>query len=256
MKALHAFIKKEFLEQARSGRLLILGIIFILLGVMNPAVAKLTPWMLEMMADSLAGSGVIFTPVSVSALDAWTQFFKNIPIGLIAFVLLESGVFTKEYQTGTLLLSLTKGLARHKVVIAKTAVPAVLWTAACWLCAGITWGYSAYFWDNSIVQHLAFSVVCWWVFGLWAVALMTLFSVLCKSASGVLLGTGGVVLACTLFGMLPQIGRYLPTLLTDGNSLIYGIAEAESYSAPLLITCAAIAAYFAVSIPVFNRKLL
>lgn len=53
MKSLLAFMKKEWMEQVRSGRLLILVIIFILLGIMNPAVAKLTPWLLEMMADSL-----------------------------------------------------------------------------------------------------------------------------------------------------------------------------------------------------------
>ena len=51
MKSLLAFMKKEWMEQVRSGRLLILVIIFILLGIMNPAVAKLTPWLLEMMAD-------------------------------------------------------------------------------------------------------------------------------------------------------------------------------------------------------------
>ena len=43
MKSLHAFIKKETMEQFRSGRLMILGVLFVLLGVMNPAVAKITP---------------------------------------------------------------------------------------------------------------------------------------------------------------------------------------------------------------------
>ena len=43
MKSLLAFIKKETMEQFRSGRLMILGILFVLLGVMNPAVAKITP---------------------------------------------------------------------------------------------------------------------------------------------------------------------------------------------------------------------
>ena len=35
MKSLLAFIKKETMEQFRSGRLMILGILFVLLGVMN-----------------------------------------------------------------------------------------------------------------------------------------------------------------------------------------------------------------------------
>ena len=86
MKSLHAFIKKETMEQFRSGRLMILGILFVLLGVMNPAVAKITPWLLEILADSLAESGMTVTPVTVSAMDSWVQFFKNMPLGLIATV--------------------------------------------------------------------------------------------------------------------------------------------------------------------------
>lgn len=105
MKSLLAFIKKETMEQFRSGRLMILGILFVLLGVMNPAVAKITPWLLEILADSLAESGMTVTPVTVSAMDSWVQFFKNMPLGLIVFVLLQSSIFTKEYQSGTLVLS-------------------------------------------------------------------------------------------------------------------------------------------------------
>ena len=80
MKRFLAFLKKEIMEQFRSGKLLFLGILFVLFGIMNPAVAKLTPWLLEVMADSLAQSGMTITQVTVSAMDSWVQFFKNIPI--------------------------------------------------------------------------------------------------------------------------------------------------------------------------------
>lgn len=204
MRSLFAFIKKEFTEQFRSGRLMILGLLFVLFGIMNPAIAKLTPWLLETMADSLAESGMIVTDVKVSAMDSWVQFYKNIPMGLIAFVLLESSIFTKEYTSGTLVLSLTKGLERYKVVISKALVLTVLWSFGYWLCFGITYGYNAYFWDNSVAQNLIFSVVSWWLFSVMVVALMVLFSVVAKSNTGVLLGTGGVVLASYLVGLLPK----------------------------------------------------
>lgn len=256
MKSLFAFVKKEFLEHVRSGRLILLCVLFVLLGIMNPAIAKLTPWMMEMLADSMAESGFVVMPVTVNALDAWMQFFKNIPIGLIAFVLLENGIFTREYQTGTLLLSLTKGLERHKAVIAKAAVLSVLWTAGYWLCAGITWAYSAYFWDNAAARNLGLSLACYWVFGLWTVGLMVFFSVLSKSGTGVLLGTGGVVLACTLLGMLPRLGKVLPTLLADGTSLIYGASEAKAYALPLVIAAATALACLLAGISLFNKKQL
>ncbi|MBQ8215186.1 MAG: ABC transporter permease subunit [Clostridia bacterium] len=256
MRSLFAFIKKEFTEQFRSGRLIILGLLFVLFGIMNPAIAKLTPWLLETMADSLAESGMIITDVKVSALDSWVQFFKNMPMGLIAFVLLESSIFTKEYTSGTLVLSLTKGLERYKVVVSKALVLTVLWSLGYWLCFGITYGYTAYFWDNSIAQNLVLSVVCWWLFGMMVVALMVLFSTVAKSNTGVLLGTSGVVLASYLVGLLPKCSKYLPTFLTDGNSLIYGLVETKTYMPSLVIAVATGVICFAISIPIFNKKQL
>lgn len=256
MKSLFAFMQKEFTEQLRSGRLMILGLLFVLFGIMNPAIAKLTPWLLETMADSLAESGMIVTDVKVSAMDSWVQFFKNMPMGLITFVLLESSIFTKEYNSGTLVLSLTKGLERYKVVISKTVALTVLWSICYWLCFEITYGYNAYFWDNSIAQNLIFSVMCWWLFGVVVVALMVLFSTVSNTNTGVLLGTGGVVLASYLVGLLPKCSKYLPTFLTDGNSLIYGLAETKTYMSSLVIAMATGVICFVISIPIFNKKQL
>lgn len=251
-----AFLKKELLEQIRSGKLLFLGILFVLFGVMNPAVAKLTPWLLETLADSMAESGMTITIGEVTALDSWVQFFKNIPMALIAFVLMEGSIFTKEYSSGTLLLSLTKGFARYKVVATKALVLTALWSLGYWLCFGITYGYNAYFWDNSVAQNLLFSVLCWWLFGLWVIALLVLFSSLAKENTGVLLGTGGVVLTCSLFSFIPKVQKFLPTQLTDGNSLIYGAIEMDKYVPALVIAGAMTLVCFVASIPIFNKKQL
>ena len=256
MRSFLAFTRKEFTYQLRSGKMMLLGILFVLFGIMNPAIAKITPWLLETMADSLAESGMTVTAVTVTAMDSWVQFFKNIPMALIAFVLLEGSIFAKEYETGTLVLSLTKGLSRYKVVLSKAVVLTMLWSLGYWVCFGVTYGYNAYFWDNSIAQNLWLSVICWWVFGLWIIGLMVLFSVISKSGSTVLVGTGGVVFGCYLLGMIPKIKDYVPTLLTDGNSLIYGTAKANTYTAPLLLTAAMTVIFIASSIPLFSKKKL
>ncbi len=249
-----AFIKKECMEQLRSGRLWITLALFGLLGIMNPAVAKLTPWLLDVMADSLAENGMVVTDITVSAMDSWVQFFKNMPIGLIAFVLLHGTIFTKEYSSGTLVLSLTKGLERFKVVISKTNVLAAIWSLGLWLCFGITYLYNSYFWDNSVAQNLLLSVVCWWLFGVFVISLMTLFSTISTSNTGVLLGTGAIVLVSYIVGLLPKANKYLPTLLTDGNSLIYGMAQSKEYIAAIIVTAIATIICFSFSIPIFNKK--
>lgn len=256
MKSLLAFTKKEFFEQIRSGRLLILFALFSVFGIMNPAIAKLTPWLLEMMADSLAESGMTVTGVTVSAMDSWVQFFKNIPMALIAFVLLQGAFFTKEYASGTLVLSLTKGLARFKVVISKAAVLILSWSGGYFLCFGITYAYNAYFWDNSVAKNLFLSIVCPWLFGIFIIALMTLLSTLSSAGTGVLLGTGGTVFVFFLIGLVPKVNKYLPTMLMDGNSLIYGAKAPEEYTAAIIITAATSLALLAASIPLFNKKQL
>jgi ABC-2 type transport system permease protein len=250
MKSLVAFTKKERVEQARSGKLLIIGIMFVLMGVMNPAIAKMTPWLLEMLSESLEKIGMTVTQISVNALDSWQQFYKNIPMGLIAFLLIEGGIFTKEYESGTLVLSLTKGLERYKVVVSKALVLIALWTVGYWLCFVITYGY------NAVAQNLILSAVNWWVFGLFILSLTVFFSVLSKSNSAVFGGVGGSVLALYIISLFPKLKEYSPLMLADGNSLIFGLKEIKAYSTAVCITIVLSALCFAASIPIFNKKQL
>ena len=47
MKSLLAIMKKEYLATVRTGKIVILVLLFVLFGIMNPAIAKLTPWLME-----------------------------------------------------------------------------------------------------------------------------------------------------------------------------------------------------------------
>lgn len=256
MKPLFAFIKKEGLESVRNGKITILLILFVLFGVMNPAIAKLTPWITEMLADSLAEAGMVITEVPVNALTSWTQFFKNIPLALIVFVLLYHGIFTQEYQTGTLILVLTKGLSRRKVVLAKSALMLLLWTLCYWLCFGITYGYNSYFWDNSIADNLLAAGAYWWLFGIWTVCLVVFFSTISSTAAGVLLKTGGSVLASYLIGFLPKISKFVPTALIKSSSLLAGAETADSYPEAITVTILFCAACLAIGILIMDKKQL
>lgn len=254
MKTLFAFVKKEWMDLVRSGRLMILAILFVLLGILSPAIAKLTPWMMESMGSAMADTGLVIGAVRVDAMTSWTQFFKNIPIGLIAFVLIQSSIFTKEYQSGTLVLVLTKGLDRFKVVLAKCGVVTLLWTVGYWLCFGITWFYTGYYWDNSIVRNLGAAVLNWWLFGLWVVEAMVLFSTICRNNTGVLMGAGGVVVVSYMLSMVAKVAPYLPTKLMDGNSLMTGAATPADYREAVVIVAVMTVAFVVASIPVMNKR--
>ena len=251
-----AFLKKEWMELIRTGRVWMLLLIFILFGIMNPAMAKLTPWMMEMMSDSLADAGFLLTDVKIDAMSSWTQFYKNIPIGLIIYVLMCSGIFTTEYQRGTLIPVVTKGLSRGKILLAKAVMLFGMWTVLYTLCYGITYGYNAYFWDNSIAEHLWFGAVCYWGFGIWVIAVLILFSAICDRNTQVLLGTGAIALGVYFIGMFPQLQDYLPTKLMDGMTLLQGGAKPEDYYVSLAVAVGMAVLCLVMSCICFHKKQL
>lgn len=254
MKPLAALIKKEAMEIARTGRLMILVLLFTLFGVMNPAIAKLTPWLMDMLSDSLAESGLTVASVQVDAMTSWTQYFKNLPIALIVFVLIFSDSFTREYKSGTLLLALTKGLSRYQVVLSKTALLLSLWTLGDGLCFLITYGYNAYFWDNGIARNLFAAAAMWWLFGIWVISLVVLFSSLLRDHTGVTLCTGGVTALAYLWSIIPKAGAYSPALLIDAAALLSGMEGTEGYGKAILVSAASAALFLAASILNMNKR--
>lgn len=254
MKQFHAFMKKEFLESARTGKLLILSVLFLLFGIMNPATAKLTPWMMELMSESLAETGLIVSSVSVDALTSWAQFHKNVPVALIIFLLMFCGSFAGEYQKGTLIPILTKGMKRRVIVAAKTAAMLVFWTGGYWLCYAVTYGYNAYFWDNGIASSLGVSAACFYLFGVWMITALALASTLFRSASSVLLASGGLFLIFYLPGLLPPIQKYMPGYLLNAPLLPTGQAEPKDFLPVVCITILLSIIQYAAAVISFNRK--
>ena len=243
MKFLSGFITftgKEFLELRRSGRLLIFTVIFVLLGMMNPATAKLTPWLMETMADSLEASGLTITEYTVTAMDSWVQFFKNMPsMGLLITVVMFGGFFTSEYAKGTLIPLLAKGLSRSAFASAKTFTMLLVWSAGYWLSYGITFAYTDYYWDHTVVKNYAFAAFGLWLFGVFLLCCIVFFSSLAGSSAQVLLGVGAVYIALTLAGMVGTISHYLPSFLLQSGDLLTGQAQPTDYTAAVCITAAA-----------------
>ena len=253
---MNAFLKKEWMEWSRTGRIFILLLVFVLLGIMNPAIAKLTPWLMETLSESLADTGLTVTEVPVDAMTSWVQFYKNFPMGLIVFVLLTSGSFTAEYERGTLIPVVTKGLPRWKIAGAKALFICAAWTVLYFASFGITYGYNAYFWDNSIAENLLFAAVCSWLFGIWVLAFLILFSAAVKSSAQVLLGTGGAAVGIYLLGMFPKFASFLPVRLMEGMSLLQRVSVRKDYYAGMVSAGIMIALCMVLAVLCFDRRQL
>lgn len=236
MRAFLEFIRKEWLELSRTGKLLILGVVFLIFGISNPAIAKLTPWLMEMMSEDLSELGMTVSKVDVNDLHSWTQFFKNVSMILIIFLVIFSGTVTTEYQKGTLIPILTKGIRPHTIFAAKTTMVLACWTVGYWCAVGITYGYNAYFWGNVVAKYIEFTLFVYYIFGVWIITVLSLMSSILQSNIGVLLGTAVVFGVDFLGTMFPKIEDYLPGKLTVSGELLCGMAEPKDYGKSIVVT--------------------
>lgn len=254
MKQLVAFTKKEFMEYTRTGKVIILTLLFVIFGIMNPALAKMTPWLMEMMSGELAEAGLAVAEVKVDALTSWTQFYKNIPFVMVIALILFSGNMAAEYQRGTLVNMVTKGLSRWKIIASKAILMIVFWTAGYWVGYGITFGYNAYYWDNKIASNLLFSAACYYLMGLWLVSAVVLMSTFLKANTAVIIMTGGVYLVTYLLSFLPKLKEYMPEQLSVSAELLYNRAEQADYLPALIVTVVLFVINIVAAIISFNKS--
>ena len=254
MKQFLAFEKKEIMEQIRTGKVFIAAVLFCLFGVMNPAIAKLTPWMMKLMSQDLAQSGMHIGEVEVNALSSWTQYFKNMPIAIIIFIIMFSGILTAEYQNGTLIQVITKGMNRWGILISKMVVMIIFWSLGCLLCYGITWIYNEYFWDNSIVKHEFFAAFCFYFLGLWLITVILLASTIFRWSRTVTLCTGAAFLVAYLASLFPKVKEFSPAYLMNTMDILTGAANPHDYMAAVGMTAACMLINILCAIVVFNRR--
>src|SRR5450756_729063 len=151
MRAYFVFTKKEFTENLRTYKLMIMIVVFLIFGVMNPLFAKFTPEILKAagLDPSALGMG---TP---TAMDSFAQFFKNVgQLGLLVLVIVFSGIMANELSEGTLINILTKGMKRSTVILSKFTMATVIWTVSYLLCLAVTYAYTCLLYTSDAADDL------------------------------------------------------------------------------------------------------
>lgn len=220
MNQLVTFLKKEYFEQLKNHKCLVLIILFCIVGIISPAIAKLMPWLFEMF---LTDSGIIVENYQVDALTSWSQYFKNMQLILVIFVVMFSSILISEKQKGTLIILLSKGLKRKNVIISKTIILFIFWTIGYLLSLLITYGYTTYFFDSHIINSLSFTIFCFYLFGLYLCSLIILSSVFCNSVPAVIISIGIIFFTCYLLALIPALTTYFPTALINYTNLLSNI---------------------------------
>ncbi len=249
MKAFWAFTKKEITEYVRTSKIIILGTVFLLFGMMNPVLAKFTP-------EIIKAAGLDINLPEPTALDSWAQFFKNVgQMGLVVVVIVFSGIMANEFSKGTLINILTKGLKRKTVILSKFAVASVLWTLSYLFCLLVTALYTAYFWKMTGMHQLFLVFVGPWIYGEFLIILLILGGILFKTSIGSLLLVGGLTLVMTILSIFPKLQKFNPmTLTSDNMALLSGVKGVTDFSLALVICVVLISVGLVASIRLFDRS--
>lgn len=254
MKHTLFFTKKELFESWRTSRILILAVIFLIFGVMNPLVAKFTPEILK----SVGGEAFLSGMPEPSSADSWAQFYKNISqMGLIILALLFSGSVSSEVSRGTLVNLVTKGLKRPAILLGKFISMVCQWTLCLALCFGVTWGYTLYYFSDEKSPHILLAMLPLWIYGLFLIALILLCSTIARNNYEGLLITGGVVVLTILLNMIDKIKEFIPASLISVNmEILQGSSEAGDYLPAMVIALVLGTLFMFFAVAVLNRKKL
>jgi ABC-2 type transport system permease protein len=244
-------LRKELLEQWRTWRVLVVGIIFAIFGIGSPILARYTPELVKALAgDQFTG---IIPPPTIA--DAIGQFQKNLgQTGILAAILLAMGSVAVEKERGTAAMLLTKPLSRGAFLAAKlSAIGGTL------LASTVVAGIGAYTYTVLLFSAPplgGYVAMCLLLFlSLMVYATLTfLGSTLTRSsvaAAGI--GIGGMVILLAI-SALPTVGAWTPAhLATAGMALALG-TPADDVVVPLVTTALLIGAAFGAAWLSFRRQ--
>jgi ABC-2 type transport system permease protein len=254
MKTFVTFTKKEFLEQWRNYKIIILFAVQLLFGMMSPLLAKLTPELFSQI-DMQGINIVIPTP---TFLDAYTQYFKNMTqMCLIILVLVFSGNITHDLQKGTAVILFSKGLSRPTFLLSKFIATVIIWTVGYTFSAAVCYGYTEYLFPSQSPKQLWFSLFCFWLFVIFTLAVITLMGVIAKGSYAPMLLTAGVLIFLLILSTFPKITKYSPIALASYQMDFISGAKTTSDALPsLFITLGLIAICIYAAITIFKKRQL
>jgi ABC-2 type transport system permease protein len=202
-------VHKELVQQWRTKRVIVVGAVFLLFGLMSPLLAKFTPQMLTMIEGAEQFADLIPTPTTA---DSLTQYIKNITqFGFILAILLGMGAVAGEKERGTTAMILSKPLPRWAFLLSKFTAQALVYVGGFVLA-----GLGALYYTSILFEPfqvgpflLGNGLLLLWLLVFTAV---TLLGSTIGSSTGAAAGIGLVgAVILLLAGSLPRVGALMPS---------------------------------------------
>ncbi|MCL1922343.1 MAG: hypothetical protein FWG15_00475 [Propionibacteriaceae bacterium] len=255
MRAFLSLSRKEFMENIRTYKLVIMVLALSVIGLMSPFLAKVLP---DLISGTDLGNGVVLTLPEASSVDSWTQFFSNIAqLGMLVVIIVFCGLMASELSKGTLVPLLTKGTPRGAVILSKFFVSVLIWSVAYAISWAVCLVYTYYFWGIQEFHHPWMTFLAPWLFGVLLISLMILGGTFFSNIGGSLGLVAFTVVVLNLINLAPWTRKYNPVTLAEGTlDLMTGAKSVDDFI-PAFTHCGVmIVVVMALSLYVFHRKQL
>ncbi len=214
MTGFATLLRKEMLEQWRTRRLVIVGIVFLAFGIMSPLLAKFTPEILKAVGTGMPGATIELPPPTTA--DAVAQLAKNVgQIGVLVAILLAMGSVAAEKERGTAAFILTLPAGRGAFLLAKLIALGITLLVGIVVAGLADWFYTAILFEPLAAPGFVAVVLLLWLQML-AFAAITF---LASTVAGSQLVAGGVgfvaFVLVAIVGALPTIGDWTPLALSS-----------------------------------------
>lgn len=251
MKGAGALLRKELLEQWRTTRLPVVTVVFLLVGLSSPLLARFTPEILE----AVGGDQFQIVLPTPTAADAYDQLAKNLgQFGILIAVLLAMGAVATEKERGTAALLLTKPVSRGAFLAAKLAAIAITLGVASAVAFAGGWFYTFVLFEPLPIAGFVAAAALQWLSLVAFAAITFVGSTLTRSA----LAAAGLGIAAFIvvgiLGIVPAIAPYLPTGLgAPARALALGQSGTDVF-APTVAAIVLVAALFWIAWLSFRRQ--
>jgi len=245
-------LRKEFTEQWRTRRLLIVAAVLVSFGLASPLLAKLIPDVFESVPGLPEGFADLIPEPSLT--DAVSQYVKNMSqFGILLALLMSMGSVAQEKERGTAAMAVTNSIPHSAFLLAKFTALAFTFFASLAIASLGCWYYTyLLFGPLPWVSFLALNGMILLVFLVY-IAVTILCSTLARSQTAAAgLAFCALILVAGV-GSLPRISEYFPgRLFSWGSALVMG--GGESAWPAFWISLGAIAVALLAAWLVFRRQ--
>jgi ABC-2 type transport system permease protein len=209
------WFRKEAMEIALTWRRYVLPVLVLLLAVLSPVLARVTPELLRSVASNDPGVVIqLPDPTATDAIRQWAQSISQIVS--FAVIILAAGLVSNDIKEGTAQLALAKPLSRSAFLLAKALVMIVFVMAVAAVGAILCGFVTRAIFETVPARELALVTLAWLGFAAMMICVLVLLSTVLQSQAAAA-GVGiGIYFVMSIAGLWEPASRYSPVGLLSG----------------------------------------